>query len=72
MLLLDRNAARPVQEFAYGELRRLAPWVFEQIAAFGPEAVAAALAEEGEDFDDALPMHVWVTAIQRLRRIRLH
>ena len=51
--------------FALQDLRKVAPWVWEEIEAVGIDEFDNTLRQQGGSIDDALPMRTWVAALTR-------
>jgi hypothetical protein len=50
-------------KFALTDLPRVAPWIYEEVAAIGVHQVKSAIASAGADPEAPQPMSQWVRAV---------
>ena len=54
-----------IDKFSLGELIKVAPWVYEDIQAVGPQTVKSVVQEMGLEPDEPQAMTIWVSAVSQ-------
>jgi hypothetical protein len=54
-----------IDKFSMGELIRVAPWVYEDIQAVGPQTVKSVVHDMGLEPDEPQAMTTWVSAVTK-------
>ena len=52
-----------IDKFSLGELIKVAPWVYEDIQAVGPQTVKSIVQDMGLEPDEPQAMTTWVSAV---------